>query len=226
MGRWQGDAIIFDLDGVLIDATSVYERHWQTWAERNHVPFAAILAVHHGRPAAQTVELVAPHLDPHREAAAYNQALMHDTDLDGVRAFPGAEDLLTTLPADRWAIATSAPSSVARARLQHVGLPRPPVLVTADDVARGKPDPAPYRLAAQQLGFGPERCLVVEDAPAGVEAGAAAGAFVLVVTTTHQPPDLQQASAVVSLLSDLRVTPGAGGLMAKWPTMPPPRSGG
>lgn len=217
MGHWQGDAVIFDLDGVLIDANSVYERHWQAWAARHGVPFEHILAVHHGRPAAQTVEIVAPHLDPAHEAAAYNRSLMEDTDLDGVLALPGVSKLLGSLPGDRWAIATSAPRPVALARLQYLRLPRPDVLVTADDVARGKPAPDPYLLAARLLGYPPARCMVIEDAPAGVEAAAAAGAFVVAVATTHRQQDLQAADAVVAQPADVTVNPNTSGLSVEWP---------
>jgi sugar-phosphatase len=151
---------------------------------------------------------------------------MDDTDLDGVRAFPGVAGLLTSLPAGRWAIATSAPYSVAQARLRHVALPTPDVLVTADDVELGKPDPEPYVLAAQRLGRLTARCLVMEDAPAGIEAGAAAGAFVLAVATTHRPADLRGADAVVAQPADITVTPGADGLTAQWPSMATPSPAG
>ena len=219
MGYWQGDAIIFDLDGVLIDANSVYERHWQTWAARHGVPFEDILAVHHGRPAAQTVEIVAPHLDPAREAAAYNQGLMEDTDLVGVVAFPGVAKLLGSLRVERWAIATSAPQPVALARLGYLGLPQPGVLVTADDVARGKPEPDPYLVAARGLGYPPQQCLVVEDAPAGIKAAAAAGAFVLAVTTTHPPEQLDGANGLAARLADIAVVADGGGLRVAWPDL-------
>jgi len=219
MAYWQGDAIIFDLDGVLIDANSVYERHWQAWAARHGVPFEDILAVHHGRPAAQTVEIVAPHLDPAREAAAYNQGLMEDTDLDGVLAFPGVARLLGSLPVDRWAIATSAPQPVAIARLGHLALLQPDVLVTMDDVARGKPEPDPYLVAARGLGYPPQQCLVVEDAPAGIKAAAAAGAFVLAVTTTHTPEQLDGANGLASRLADIAVVADGGGLRVAWPDL-------
>ena len=221
MGRWKGDAVIFDLDGVLIDANSVYVHHWQVWAERNQVPFEDILAVHHGRPAAGTVEIVAPHLNPHHEAAEYNRSLLADTDQSGVLEYPGVVELLGSLPADRWAIATSAPRRVAEARLGHLDLPQPDVLVGADDVAQGKPDPDPYLLAARGLGHVPQQCLVVEDAPAGIEAAAAAGAFVVAVTTTHQRHDLQQADAIIARLSDLTVRADTAGLIAVWSDLPP-----
>jgi sugar-phosphatase len=217
MAEWSGDAIIFDLDGVLIDANSVYERHWQAWAERNQVPFADILAVHHGRPAAQTVEIVAPHLDPQREAADYNRSLLADTDLTGVLAFPGVAKLLSSLPADRWAIATSAPLPVAIARLGHLALPQPDVLVTADDVARGKPEPDPYLMAARGLGYPPQQCLVIEDAPAGIKAATAAGTFVLAVTTTHGSGELNGANGLAARLVDITVGVDANGVRVAWP---------
>jgi len=218
MGQWQGGAIIFDLDGVLIDANSVYERHWQVWAERNQVPFGDILAVHHGRPAAGTVAIVAPHLNPQREADEYNRSLLADTDQSGVLAYPGVVELLGSLPTDRWAIATSAPHQVAVARLGHLELPQPDVLVGADEVARGKPNPDPYLLAARGLGYVPQQCLVVEDAPAGIEAAAAAGAFVVAVATTHPGHALQEADAIVARLSDLNVRSDTDGLIVEWPT--------
>lgn len=219
MGHWQGDAIIFDLDGVLIDANSVYERHWQAWAERNAVPFEHILAVHHGRPAAGTVAIVAPHLNPQREAAEYNRSLLADTDQGGVLAYPGVAELLGSLPSDRWAIATSAPRQVALARLEYVGLPQPDVLVGADDVARGKPAPDPYLLAARRLGYPPAQCMVIEDAPAGIEAAVAAGAFVLAVATTHQQEDLGPAGAVVAQPADIAVRAEAHTMTVEWPTL-------
>lgn len=224
MGQWQGDAIIFDLDGVLIDANSVYERHWKVWADQHQVPFAEILGVHHGRPAAGTVEIVAPHLDPQHEAAEYNRRLLEDTDQSGVLTFPGVVGLLASLPEDRWAIATSAPQPVAVARLGHLDLPQPEVLVTADDVVRGKPDPDPYLLAARGLGHPPQRCLVVEDAPAGIEAAAAAGAFVLAVATTHEVDALRGADAIVARLPDLTIRLETDGLTVMWPTAPTPKT--
>lgn len=206
MGHWQGAAIIFDLDGVLIDADAVYERHWKRWAERHGVAFENVLAVHHGRPAFQTVEAVAPHLDAAAEADSYNRGLLADPDLSGVVAYPGAHDLVASLPEDRWAIATSATRDIATARLSYLELPEPGVFVTADDVARGKPEPDPYLLAATRLGFEPRRCVVIEDAPAGIAAARAAGAFVVAVTTTTSPDRLDAADGIIAALGDLAVT--------------------
>ena len=217
MGHWQGDAIIFDLDGVLIDADAVYERHWKQWAERRGVAFDAVLAVHHGRPAVQTVELVAPHLDAVAEAARYNRHLLEDTDMSGVVAYPGALDLLTSLPKDRWAIATSATRDVAMSRLEFLGLPIPAAFVTADDVARGKPAPDPYLLAAERLGWEPSRCLVIEDAPAGITAAKAAGTSVLAVTTTNAFESLGDADAVITGLTTIAVEIAPTRLKARWP---------
>ena len=211
------EAVIFDLDGVLIDSDPIYERHWQRWAEAQNVPFEHIVAIHHGRPAIRTMGLVAPHLDAERESRQFNADLAADLNMDGLRAFDGAEALLESLPSDRWAIATSAPRTVAFSRLQHLGLPMPSVLVTLDDVVQGKPAPDPYLQAAEGLGRSPARCLVIEDAPAGIEAAKAAGARVIAVSSTNPPEALQAADAIVPRLTDLEMIVGDAGLRVHWP---------
>jgi len=172
-------AILFDMDGVLVDSGPLAERHWRRWAELHDVPFERIAAVHHGRPSIETVRLVAPHLDsaiegPKREAA-------EAADTDGLIAFEGAKELLCTIPPDRWAVVTSSQRATAIKRLTHVGLPLPKILVTAEDVTHGKPSPEPYQRAAQLLGFTSARCIVVEDAPSGIESGKSAGSRVIAI---------------------------------------------
>src|SRR5689334_7305466 len=154
----------------------------RAWAERHGLPFARIATLHHGRPTVETVRLVAPHLDVEAEARSIERA--ETEDLHGLRVFAGAARLLAALPPDRWAIVTSGTHALATTRLAHVGLRKPTVLVTADDVARGKPAPDPYLTPARKLGVAPGRCVVIEDAPAGVAAGRAAGARVIAVAST------------------------------------------
>lgn len=179
---------LFDIDGTLVDSTPAVERSWRTWAAENGLDGDAILAVCHGRRAEDTLsDLLAPELVP----AAYRRLLaLEMADLDSVVALPGAEDLLRSLPRDRWAAVTSGGRELMTARLQAAGLPVPDVLVAAEDVAVGKPDPAGYLLAAQRLGADPADCVVVEDAPAGLEAGRRAGCRVLAVATSHTPEQL------------------------------------
>ena len=137
--------------------------------------------------------------------------------MDGLRAYDGAEALLQSLPPDRWAIATSAPRKVAVSRLRYLDLPMPSVLVTVDDVVNGKPAPDPYLQAAAGLGCAPAQCLVVEDAPAGIEAAKAAGARVIAIVSTNPPEALQAADAVVPRLSDLAMVAEDAGVRVHWP---------
>lgn len=204
MRNFYCDAILFDLDGVLVDSTHVVERQWRQWAMRKQIDIGAVMAISHGRRALEIIQAVAPHLDSLTEAADLAAAEAADT--DGLAVYDGAYHLLTTLPAGHWAVATSGTRAVASARLAHAGLPLPAVFVTADDVPRGKPSPDPYLQAAAGLGLPAQRCIVIEDAPAGISAGLAAGARVIAVTTTHNPTELTHATTVISKLSDLHIT--------------------
>lgn len=212
MGRFECDALLFDLDGVLIDSTVCVVRHWKEWAERHGLDLDLIMAHAHGRRTVETMRLVAPRLPVEEEAARF--AAMEARDAEGVVAIDGAGDLLAGLPPDAWAVVTSGSWAVATARMHKAGLPVPGILVGADDVARGKPDPEPYLLAAQRLGVPPGRCLVIEDAPAGLEAACRAGMRAIAVAATHTPRDLARADAVATCLADLqfvvRNEPGAG----------------
>ena len=210
------EAVLFDLDGVLMDSNPIYEWHWQRWADRHGVSFEHIAAIHHGRPAIRTIGIVAPHLDAEREARQFNVDLEADLTMDGLLAYEGAEALLRSLPPDRWAIATSAPRSFALAGLRYLHLPMPAVLVTVDDVVHGKPAPDPYLQAAAGLGRDPTRCLVIEDAPAGIEAARAAGARVLAVSSTNPPEALRAADAVVPRLADLEMSARGTGVRVHW----------
>jgi sugar-phosphatase len=197
------DAVIFDLDGVLVDSNPIVERHWQIWAERRGINYELIAASHHGRPTVQIMKEVAPHLDATKEAACKENA--EADDLNGLVAFPGAHRILMGIPPHRRAIATSGTRRTATKRLGHTLLPIPDILITADDVQHGKPDPEPYLKAISGLGFPPNRCLVIEDAPAGIEAAKAAGATVIAVTTSNPPEKLTQADFIVGQLDRLSI---------------------
>lgn len=188
---------------MLVDSDAVIRRLWRQWARQRDVPFREIEAIYHGRPMIEVIEEVAPHLDAEAEVDRVTHEIA--TALQGLTAFDGAESLLAELPDDRWAIATSARRRTATSRLAHVGLPIPETLVTADDVEHGKPDPEPYLLAAERLGVAPRRCLVFEDAPAGIVAAREAGAEVIAVATTNPPRTLAAADAVVRDLRDIEI---------------------
>jgi sugar-phosphatase len=209
-------AILFDLDGTLIDTGGLYERHWRAWATARGIDSEQVVALHFGRPAAVTIELVAPGLDAVVEAARYNAELARDADTSGVRALDGARDLLSSLATDRWAIVTSATRVMVERWLPALGLPMPRILVAVEDVERGKPAPDPYLRAAELLGQAPGDCLVVEDAPAGIAAGKAAGATVLSVGSTHAAADLAEADHHATSLSDVRVSRTIQGLAVSW----------
>jgi sugar-phosphatase len=189
------DALLFDLDGVLIDSSPAIVRTWRKWGDRHGIDVAEIMRVAHGVRSVETIRQVAPHLDAEREAAWLTALEVRDT--DGVIAMPGAWALLDSLPADGWTIVTSGGAELATARLHAAGLPVPAHIVTADDVTQGKPAPEPYLLGAARLGVAPARCLVVEDAPAGVQAGDSAGIRVLGVGSTHTPAELLAVGATV-----------------------------
>ncbi len=207
MTQIQCAAILFDLDGVLIDSTAVITRHWGEWAEAHGLALDAIMQVAHGRPTLETMRLVAPHLPVEEEAPRFAAGEVLDT--EGILTIDGASALLNSLPPDAWAIVTSCSRDLAAARLASRGLPVPDVLVTADDVVNGKPHPEPYLTGARRLGLRPDQCVVIEDAPAGLAAAAAAGMRSVAVASTHAADELAGATAVAARLSDIQVTAGA-----------------
>ena len=196
-------AILFDLDGVLVDSTACIERHWRRWALEHGLDPADVLRVAHGRRAVETLAIIAPSLDAAGDAAALETA--ESTDLDGVSEIPGAASLLAALPPDAWAVVTSGTRAVATARLRHVGLRVPAALITADDVREGKPSPEGYLAAAGALGAMPTECVVIEDTPAGIAAAGASGMRSIAVTTTYPRVELSAATHVVDRLDAMRV---------------------
>jgi sugar-phosphatase len=172
--------LLFDADGVLVDSDASIERAWVRWAHRwDHDP-AAVLAGIHGRRSDDTVALLVDHADRARALADIDRYEL--ADVAAVTACPGAAALLASLPAGRWAVVTSGKRALATARLTAAGLPLPSVIVPADEVPRGKPDPAGYLAGAAGLGLPAGDCVVLEDSPAGIAAGVAAGAVVVGVS--------------------------------------------
>ena len=197
-------AILFDLDGVLVDSTACVERHWRMWAQRHGLDAEYVLADSHGRRTIDTIRAVAPELATEDEAAQLEQAGALDT--VGIVATPGAAELLAALQSVPWAVVTSGSLLMATTRLRFTELPFPQVLITADDVDQGKPAPEGYLKAANLLGISPQDCVVIEDAPPGIEAGRAAQATVIGVATTYPPTALREASFCIPNLTSLRAT--------------------
>jgi sugar-phosphatase len=209
MPTFSCSAILFDLDGVLCDSTRAVDREWRAWALRKGVDGDAVMAIAHGVRTIEVIRRVAPHLDAEAEAEAIEN---HEAgDQEGVVVMPGAADLVHSIPEGRWGVVTSGSRLLASARLRFCGLPVPKVLVTADDVAHGKPHPEPYLKGAQGMGFDPAECLVIEDAPAGIQAARAGGMKVIGITSTYAADALHQADAVIGNLAQIQVTSNGTG---------------
>jgi sugar-phosphatase len=186
-------AILFDLDGVLIDSTPAVARVWSRWAIEHGLDPETVVRLAHGRPSRTTIRDLLPNSDVDVEDREVERREMED--IEGVVLLPGAQQLLNSLPLERWTIATSCTRPLAEVRLRAAGLPIPKKMITSSDVKIGKPNPEPYQKAASRLGFAPSDCIVVEDAPAGVRAGKAAGARVIGFPTTMAVHDLESAGA-------------------------------
>ncbi|MFF9769479.1 HAD family hydrolase [Streptomyces sp. NPDC014636] len=204
-------ALLFDNDGTLVSSLDSVERCWTRWAGEYGITAEEFGRVElHGRTAVEIVgDLLPARLVP-EAVARVEQLEVEDVPNGGVRLLPGTREFLDSLPADRWAVVTSATRRLAEARLGAVGI-IPKALISADDVTRGKPDPEPYLLAARQLGVDPAHCVVFEDAPAGLRAGRAAGMTTVALATTHQATELD-ADLVVTDLSALSALATDGGV--------------
>jgi mannitol-1-/sugar-/sorbitol-6-phosphatase len=196
-------AILFDLDGVLVNSAERVEKTWREWAARHRLNPEHVIAMAHGRRTIETVRLVAPELVIDAELKELEES--EATNPDGVYEIAGARELLQRLPASQWAVVTSGIRAVAEFRLKYTGLPLPPVMICADDITRGKPDPEGYLTAAARLGFSAADCIVIEDAPAGIESAQAAGMRSIAIAATYPAARLSDADAVVERLTDLGV---------------------
>jgi len=198
--------VLFDLDGVLVDSTPAVARVWSQWAREHGMDPEETVRKAHGRPSIATVRELLPEADAEEEDEKIEHRELND--MEGMVALPGAVDLLSVLPEDRWGVVTSGTRSLASKRLHTAGLPVPKHFVTASDIRLGKPDPEPYLIGVENLEFPAADCVVVEDAPAGVRSGRAAGARVIALRTTAGDDELKEAGAnwIVDDLSKVLVT--------------------
>jgi mannitol-1-/sugar-/sorbitol-6-phosphatase len=196
-------ALLFDLDGVLVDSSECVRRICTDWAIARGLDPEFVFRMGQGRRVQDTIRAIASHLDVDAEVATL--VGMEARSTDGLSPVAGADALLGKLPSDAWAVVTSGARAVATLRLRHVGLPLPQTLITGDDVERGKPDPEGYLAAARALGRDPSECIVIEDAPAGIDAARAAGMRSIGVAGTFPAAELVNATVVVPSLASIRV---------------------
>jgi mannitol-1-/sugar-/sorbitol-6-phosphatase len=211
MTKFSCAAVLFDLDGVLVDSTRSVERQWRIWSREQGLDEEKAVAVGHGVRAIDVIRKVAPHLDAEKELRKLESREAAD---NGVAVMPGAVDLVRSIPYDRWCVVTSGTRHLAVARLRLAGIPAPNIMITADDVERGKPHPEPYLKGAELLGVNPAECLVIEDAPAGIQSAHAAGMKAIALTSTYPASALNEADAVVERLDQIRVVPGGARMLA------------
>ncbi|WP_095118273.1 HAD-IA family hydrolase [Pseudomonas sp. Irchel s3f10] len=203
-------AFLFDMDGTVLNSIAAAERIWAAWAVRHGVDVETFLPTIHGARAIDTINrLNLPGVDAEAQAAFITEAEI--ADVEGIVEIPGAAKFLNSLPRDRWAMVTSAPRDLALRRMAAAGIPEPALMITAEDVQAGKPDPAGYLLAAKRLGQEPHDCLIFEDATVGIQAAEAAGAALMIITTTHQHP-LETAHATLASYVGIRVAVDSDGL--------------
>jgi mannitol-1-/sugar-/sorbitol-6-phosphatase len=211
MIEFRCSAILFDLDGVLIDSTRSVDRQWRAWAREQGIDEEKVIAIAHGVRTLEVVRAVAPHLDAEAEVRRLESREAEDQ-VDVV-VMPGAAELINAIPDGRWCVVTSGTRYLATARLRFGGLPVPKILVTADDVANGKPHPEPYLKGAELLDAKPEECLVIEDAPAGIESARAGGMKVIGLTSTYAADALKHANAVIGKLGQIHVASNGAGTL-------------
>lgn len=213
LGRFS--ALLFDMDGTILTSIAAVDRAWTAWARRVGIPLQPLLSELHGRRASETIRRFAPPgTDLAAEIAWLDAAELADT--EGIAPIPGARGFLEGLPAGRWAVVTSAIRAVALGRIEAAGLPMPAVLVAAEDVGRGKPDPEGFLRAAERLGVAAAECLVFEDTAAGLEAGRAAGARVVRIAGPHAGTGDAADIPTIANYEALRLTRDPQGIALHW----------
>jgi mannitol-1-/sugar-/sorbitol-6-phosphatase len=193
MTQVHAQGLLFDLDGVLINSTPAVARVWRRWAMERGFDPEEVTMYAHGRPSLSTVRHYSPNADHDAENREVERREI--ADIEGVVPLPGALELLSSLPENRWTIVTSCTRALALVRMKAAGLPEPGRLITSTDITNGKPHPEPYLKGAVILGFPASDCVVFEDVPNGILSGKAAGARVAAFTTTVEESKLRDAGA-------------------------------
>ncbi len=198
-------AVLFDMDGVLVDSTPAVARAWKKWASERGFDPEHTAHIAQGRPSITTIRELLPDSDHEAENRVIER--MELEDVDGIIACPGSAELLRLLPADRWVLVTSSTRPLALVRLRAGGHAVPKFMITGSEITHGKPHPEPFQKAAAMVGFPPSECVVIEDTPAGIQSGKAAGCRVLALRTTMPEAVLAEACPdwIASSLADVRL---------------------
>jgi mannitol-1-/sugar-/sorbitol-6-phosphatase len=204
-------AVLFDMDGILVSSIGSVERSWSKWARLRGVDPERTCKVAHGRRAVETISILRPDLDSEKELRVIEEIEMKDK--EGLSVLPGVLELLASLPRNRWTVVTSATDRLARARLSAGGVPIPKLLIAADLVTKGKPDPEPFLVGAEMLGFDPADCVVFEDSASGAIAGRAAGCTVVATTFSHPIESLNAAHYIVEDLTGIAAISADDGIV-------------
>lgn len=216
----QTKGLLFDMDGVLISSIGSVIRSWRIWTKTYGIPGWETYEVPHGVRAIDIVRGLRPDLNEAGVLAGLREIEEIElVDTADLKVLPGARMLLESLPPERWSIVTSATRRLLLGRLEAAGLPIPARIIAADDVVNGKPHPEPYMTGAKLLGFDPADCIVVEDAPAGVGAGLAAGCRVIAVLGTHSAEELSAATWIVPSLEGVQARSTRDGLAVAFETI-------
>jgi len=201
MATLECNAIIFDMDGTLIDTNECIENVWRIWGERYNIEIKEIL---HGRTAMESIEVLAPHLATEKSVVELEGMVLDE--IDNVKLIPGAKEFIAKLPENSWTIATSASKELATANLNHVGIPVPETMITAEKVSNGKPHPEPFLKAAELLNTTCDKCIVFEDSLSGLKAGYESGATVIGLTTTHSKDELKLAKHTIDDFRNIKLS--------------------
>ena len=215
MRTFSCSALLFDLDGVLVDSIPSVERAWRKFGARHGIDPELAVKTAHGHRSIETVKMLMPHLDAEKENKVVEQDEIDDA--EGLLPTEGAAELLAVLPPERWTVVTSGTRALATARLRAAGLPMPIKLIAADDVKNGKPDPEPYLKGSEALGFRADDCVVVEDAVSGIRSGHGAGAKVVALVGTFSAAQLAEADVHVNSLAQISVELRSDGLLVRIP---------
>ncbi|KKA29131.1 hypothetical protein TD95_002341 [Thielaviopsis punctulata] len=212
------DGFLFDMDGTIIDSTEAIIKHWDAVGAEIRIPSEVILQTSHGRRSYDMLKVLKPELATW-EYVRRMEGRVPELWGDSAVEIPGSRALIDDIIEKNapWAIVTSGTEPLVNGWTKRLNLPKPRVLVTAESVENGKPDPKCYLLGRQKLGLEDvqKQVLVLEDAPAGIRAGKAAGCKVVGLVTSHTAEQVAAAGPdwIVKDLESVKIVKAEGGMV-------------